>query len=195
MNALVRHGGFEEATSIFEIGCGTARFAHRLLAAHLPETATYRAVDVSSTMAAVARDRLQPFGERVSVGKTDGCLQVDLPDATVDRVVSTYVLDLLSDAEIRTVLDEAHRLLQPGGRLCLGGLTTGETVLSHLTTRIWDAVHAVRPAWVGGCRPVRIRPRLNTDRWTVHQHEIVSAWAVPSEVLVARPIPASADGI
>lgn len=193
LNALVHYGGFDEASSIFEIGCGTARFAHELLTAHLPDTATYRAVDVSSTMAAIARDRLKPFGERVSVTKTDGRLQVDLPDATVDRVVSTYVLDLLSDAEIRTVLGEAHRLLQPGGRLCLAGLTIGETVLTRLTPRMWEVVHAIRPAWVGGCRPVRMRRRLDPDRWTVHQHEIVSAWSVPSEVLVARPITASTD--
>jgi ubiquinone/menaquinone biosynthesis C-methylase UbiE len=188
LEALLRHGAFEEAASVFEIGCGTGRFAHRILTRHLSETATYRAVDLSATMTAIARERLQPFGDRAVVRKTDGRLPVDRPDASTDRVVSTYVLDLLSDAGIRTVLDEAHRLLRPGGRLCLAGLTTGETALSHLTTRIWETVHRLQPAWVGGCRPVRIRKYLDDLRWEIVHHGIVSAWSVPSEVLVARPV-------
>jgi len=192
LEALLRHGAFEDAASVFEIGCGTGRFAHRLLAQHLADTATYQAVDLSATMTAIARERLQPFDERAVVRKTDGRLPVDRPDASVDRVVSTYVLDLLSDAGIRTVLDDAHRLLRPHGRLCLAGLTTGETVLSHLTTRIWTTVHRLRPAWVGGCRPVRIREHLDNPRWEMLHHEVVSAWTVPSEVLVARPVEPSA---
>jgi len=56
-------------------------------------------------MTAIARERLQPFGEQAVVQTTDGRLPVDRPDASVDRVVLTYVLDLLSDAGIQTVLD------------------------------------------------------------------------------------------
>ena len=34
---LIRHGAFERARSVLEFGCGTGRFAARLLARHLPE--------------------------------------------------------------------------------------------------------------------------------------------------------------
>lgn len=33
---LVRYGRFEEATRVVEFGCGTGRFAERLLTDHLP---------------------------------------------------------------------------------------------------------------------------------------------------------------
>jgi SAM-dependent methyltransferase len=47
---LISHGDFGCANRVFEFGCGTGRFALRLISEHLPETACYRGVDLSSTM-------------------------------------------------------------------------------------------------------------------------------------------------
>lgn len=69
---IVRLGDFSAARSVFEFGCGTGRFAARLLEGHLPETATYRAVDQSETMVRVARARLAPFGERARLPLAKG---------------------------------------------------------------------------------------------------------------------------
>ena len=44
-----------------------------------------------------------------------------LQDETVDVFVSTYVLDLLSEADVAEVLRLAGRILRPGGQLCLTG--------------------------------------------------------------------------
>ena len=41
LDALVQLGGFEGAQSVFEIGCGTGKFADRLLTRYLPPTAKY----------------------------------------------------------------------------------------------------------------------------------------------------------
>ena len=131
---------------------------------------------------------LGPFGGRAAVIQTGGGFSFDRPDASQDRVVATYVLDLLSDADIRTFLDDAHRLLAPGGRLCVAGLTEGGDPLSRLVARLWDALHALRPAWVGGCRPTTVRPRLASSRWRIVHHEVVTPWCIPSEVLVATRI-------
>jgi ubiquinone/menaquinone biosynthesis C-methylase UbiE len=45
-----------------------------------------------------------------------------IPDSSVDRVISTYVLDLLADTDIRAFLREAHRAQTVGGNLCLVSL-------------------------------------------------------------------------
>jgi ubiquinone/menaquinone biosynthesis C-methylase UbiE len=50
IDVLVVHGVFSTATSVFEFGCGTGRFAKRLLAQALPPEARYMGVDVSSAM-------------------------------------------------------------------------------------------------------------------------------------------------
>lgn len=87
---LVRYGRFEDATRVVEFGCGTGRFAERLLAEHLPPQATYWGCDVSPTMLSLTGQRLMPFEERFEIWKSDGEGQLPLPDASADRFVSNY---------------------------------------------------------------------------------------------------------
>ena len=44
-------------------------------------------------------------------------MHVDLPDRSFDRFISTYVLDLLSEENIDSLLSEAYRILRTGGLL------------------------------------------------------------------------------
>ncbi|MFB6249415.1 MAG: class I SAM-dependent methyltransferase [Salinibacter sp.] len=187
VDALIARAALGEATALFEMGCGTGRVAERLLRDRMPPDARYVGVDLSPTMVQIARDRLAPFGDRATVVETDGGFSFDRADASQDRVLATYVLDLLSPADIRALLAEAHRLLMPEGRLCLAGLTWGERPVGRLVANAWAAVHAHRPEWVGGCRPLRVERRLDPDRWAVRHREVVRAWGIPSEVLVATP--------
>jgi len=188
LERLLVHGAFGQATSVFELGCGTGRLAERLLERHLPSTARYHGVDVSPRMLDLARARLARFGARVRLEPTDGSMRLALAEASVDRVLATYVLDLLSDDDIRRFVLEAHRGLAPGGRLCLAGLGPGTTPLSRLTMAVWRSVFRVRPQWVGGCRPVSLTSHLEAARWTRHYHGTVVAWGIPSEVWVlGRP--------
>ncbi|MFB6272984.1 MAG: class I SAM-dependent methyltransferase [Salinibacter sp.] len=187
LSALAAHGEFQDARRIFEVGCGTGRFAERLLHDRCPPDAQYEGVDLSTAMVTRARERLASFGGRATVRQTDGRLTFERPSGSQDRVLATYVLDLLSPGDARTLIDEAHRLLAADGRLCLAGLTWGRGVLSRIVSHGWDALHAYRPAWVGGCRPVRARSLLHEARWDEEHHRVVRAWGVPSEVLVAAP--------
>ena len=138
-------------------------------------------------MVEIARSRLASFGGRAEVCLTDGEFAFAPNDGSQDRVVATYVLDLVPEDDIRALLEEAHRLLDSTGRLCLAGLTTGESVISRVVSTLWSTVHSIQPAWVGGCRPLRMRPFLEGARWDVTHHSVVQAWGVPSEVVVAAP--------
>lgn len=186
LDALIRTGDFENAQRVVEFGCGTGRFAARLLGELLPATATYAGFDLSATMVSLARERLRELGERARVEPSDGSAGLPLPEGDCDRFVSTYVLDLLPAAEIRAVLTEAHRLLTPGGLLCVTGLTSGVGPLSRVVMALWRAVHRMRPSLVGGCRPVEVVGLLPEADWEVVHHTKVVAWGIPSEVLVAR---------
>ncbi|HSQ00032.1 MAG TPA: class I SAM-dependent methyltransferase [Candidatus Dormibacteraeota bacterium] len=182
---LLRHGAFGEATRVFELGCGTGRVAELLLDAHLPATASYRGIDLSPTMVGLARERLARFGARAQVALATGDPPRDEPSAAYDRFLSTYVLDLLSDDDIAAVLVEAHRMLVPGGLLCLTSLSTGCGPGSRLVARVWSAVHRWRPALVGGCRPLDLLPRLEQAAWSVRHAERTAPFGIPSEAIVA----------
>lgn len=183
---MILHGRFATAQRVFEFGCGTGRLALRLLTEHLPASATYRAVDLSPTMVRLATERLGPFASRAAVQLSDGDPPVREPSASCDRFVSSYVLDLLSDEDIAGVLREAHRIVQPGGLLCLSSLSTGSGPASRVVARLWSAVHRLRPSLVGGCRPLELVGRLSASEWKLLHHGRVSPFAVPSEVVVAE---------
>ena len=185
---LIAHADFEHARSVVEFGCGTGRHAARLLAETLPEGATYIAVDQSATMIALAERRLAPFAPRARVQTSDGAASIPVGDSGCDRILSTYVFDLLSENDVESVIADAHRALEPAGRLCLVSLTHGRTVFQKLMSGGFERLFRWRPALVGGCRPIEIEPFLRTPAWEILYSNVVSPFGLPSEVVVARPV-------
>lgn len=197
VDLLIREGRFASSLRVFEFGCGTGRVAHRLLTEVLPAEATYLGIDLSPRMIALATERLAPFGARAQVKLSEGAPPTEEPPGGFDRFVSTYVFDLLSEEDIRAVLAAAHRLLEPGGLLCVCGLSSGSDALSRGVAQVWSAVHRVSPSLLGGCRPIELAAFLTADHWNVTHRESVSAFGVPSEVVVAERIAgaSSAEGL
>lgn len=188
LDDLVAHSSLAEAGKVFEFGCGTGRFAARLLAEDLPVSATYTGCDLSRTMVDLATERLAKYAGRARVLQSCGMTHLPLPDHSVDRVISTYVLDLLSEADIKEFLREAHRVLRVGGKLCLVSLTTGATLLSRMVSSIWMSVFRLRASLVGGCRPIRLEKALDSSGWELEYRKVIVVVGVASEVLVARAI-------
>jgi len=182
---LLAHGGFDGARRVFELGCGTGRFAAHLLEEALPPGCTYLGVDISPTMIALAESRLAPWAPRASVTLWQGGDRA--PPGPWDRFLSTYVLDLLAPPAIVATLSMAHAMLGPQGRLCVVGLTPGRGVVGRLVSGAWRALHALRPEWVGGCRPLELVAFLAEEAWTVEYHNVVTAWGISSEVVIAAP--------
>lgn len=192
LDELIAHGSFPDARRVFEFGCGTGKFAARLLGKHLPSSATYLGCDISPVMVGLARDRLEAYGERARVVLADGPVRFPLPDRSVDRVVGNYVLDLLSEDDIRRFFAEAQRVLMPGGKVCIASLTEGVSLGSRLVSSLWMSVFRLNPSLVGGCRPVLVHAFVKSDQWRIVHQSVVTPFGVPSEVLVAEnKVPAS----
>lgn len=184
---LMAHARFDEAKKVFEFGCGTGRFANRLLAEHLPASTTYLGCDLSRTMVGLTAEQLTQYAERARVVQSAGTMHFPLPDNSVDRVISTYVLDLLSEMDIKAFFREAHRVLNVGGILCLVSLTQGTTFLSRTVSAVWTSIFRLRASLVGGCRPIYVEQYIDQNDWALEYRNVVIAFGVPSEVLVVRP--------
>ncbi len=183
LDRLVANSRFGEARAVFEFGCGTGRLAERLLARHLPDGAAYTGVDSSATMVALAVERLARWPAKVTI--SDGGMTLPAPGRAFDRIVATYVLDLLSEADGQALIAEAHRTLMPGGLLCVAGVTHGVGVLSVPVMALWSAAGGLAPGLVGGCRPQHADRLLEDAHWHIVHRSVVSCWGVASEVLVA----------
>jgi ubiquinone/menaquinone biosynthesis C-methylase UbiE len=182
---LIAHAGFGSVHSVFEFGCGTGAFAAGLLQHSLPADARYVGVDISGKMVSLALERLKPWSGRARVYQTDGSPRIPEPDGTFDHFVSTYVLDLLAPDFIERLLSEAHRVLVPGGKLCLVSMTFGASPLSRAVCWGWQRLWRLRPSIVGGCHPIELSEYLRSDWWKPDHTTKVTSWGVTSEVLVA----------
>jgi ubiquinone/menaquinone biosynthesis C-methylase UbiE len=184
LDDLIAHASFQDARAVFEFGCGTGKWAAGLLENHLPPSASYLGCDISPVMIALAKRRLEAYVERAQVVLSSGAVRFPLADRSVDRVVSSYVLDLLSEADMQRFFSEAHRTLLPGGKVCLASLTTGVSLPSRIVSTLWTAVFRLRPAVVGGCRPIHPDSFVDPQRWQVVHRSVLTPFGVPSEVLV-----------
>lgn len=188
LQSLIANSQLGQASSIFEFGCGTGRFAFELLSEHLPSKAQYRGVDISTTMIQLATTRLAPFASRANVTLATDNVAIQVDENSIDRFVSTYVLDLLPDEKVKQVVQEAHHKLKADGLICLAGVTEGTTPLSRIVMNSWQWLFSRKPSLLGGCRPTQLLEHLPSADWRVQYHNTVVAWGVASEVLIASPI-------
>ena len=185
LDRLIATGRFETAMSVFELGPGTGSLAQRLLSDHLAPTCTYLGVDVSTRMVELARRRLTAFADRARVIHSDGTLPLPAADRSADRFIAAYVFDLLRHDYAAQVIDEAHRVLIPGGLACLTSLTNGQSTLARLISRGWHGISRVAPRLVGGCRPIDLRRLFDSDGWNIDEDIVIESWGVPCQLLVA----------
>jgi ubiquinone/menaquinone biosynthesis C-methylase UbiE len=181
----IAHADFEHARAVFELGYGTGAFAERLLERHLPGNGRYVGLDLSPRMQELATRRLQRFADRVDLRLTSGSLCLPFADASFDRFVANYLLDLLSPNDIGLVLAEAQRLLVRDGLVCLASLTHGATGFARLVGAAWRRAWSTWPALVGGCRPIRLIDYIDTTVWSLRHHAVVTRLGISSELVIA----------
>ena len=184
---LLRHARLEEARRVFEFGCGTGSFAATLLNNELSPDSLYMGMDQSTTMVQLAGRRLEPLGSRATVLLSGGPVNILAADGSIDRLFANYVLDLLSEADIRLFMAEARRVLQPDGLICLISLTYGDTPFSRVVMWGWQQLYAINPARLGGCRPIQVAHFLEPDQWQLRHRQVITSWGLASEIVVAAP--------
>lgn len=207
VNALLEMAEFDKANSVLDYGCGQGKLAELVLTRHgssdndgknKNKSMTWKGVDQSPKMVhAFTKRCVERFGsERCNVvllPDGDPCC-LDVEKDSVDRFVSTYCLDLMSESDMYAVLEKAEECLDAkNGTLLLAGITWGYkngNWKTFLMTLIWETLYRLSIETVGGCRPQLLRPYLEEKGWRVEK--IVRTmpagypWMV-SEVISARP--------
>ncbi|MDC8982347.1 class I SAM-dependent methyltransferase [Mycobacterium marinum] len=185
LDRLVANAALAPGQTIFEFGCGTGKLAANLLA-ELPASVNYVGVDISPVMINLATSRLAPWADRAKVTLVDGSLPLPAGDRSADRVLSTFVFDLLDEAYARAVLDDLRRILTADGLLCVASLSYGERPLERVACRAWNGLWRVAPQLVGGCRPISVSALLDPG-WKLAHHSHVHRFGLVMEVVIASP--------
>lgn len=121
---LLRFGGSVDGERVLEIGCGqgvgTEIILEQLGAAHVT------ACDLDPGMVDLARRRLAPFCDRVSLSVADA-QHLEAPDDRFDAVFDFGIIHHIPDR--KAAIAEVRRVLRPGGRFFF------EEVITHALDR------------------------------------------------------------
>lgn len=163
---------------VLDLGSGTGAALGRLRAA-AGEGGLVLAADTAGGLLRLARDRSGAHACRATAAR------LPLAGGSLDAVLCSYLLDLLSPADGAAALSEIRRVLRPGGRLAVVSLTGGTHARSRAVVAVWRALYALSPALCGGCRPLHATRLLEAAGLSPVHREVVVQLGVPSEVVIA----------
>ena len=114
--ALLREADLRPGHRVLDVGCGTGTLA--ILAGRMCPGAEIVGIDPDELALARARQKARRAGVKVRFDRARADA-LPYPDATFDRVLSTFMFHHLPGEEKRAMLGEVRRVLEPGGRLHL----------------------------------------------------------------------------
>lgn len=123
--AALKGPALESARKIIDVGVGTGYLLSKLVSV-TNEKQQIVAVDLSAQMLKNAQSYLEKkklLASRSSFVKAD-CLNLPWPDNTFDLYLSSYLFDLLPEAELQQTIQEMQRVLRPDGYAIIITMTT-----------------------------------------------------------------------
>jgi demethylmenaquinone methyltransferase/2-methoxy-6-polyprenyl-1,4-benzoquinol methylase len=138
---VARRIASEEWSVLLDGATGTGHIILRVLNHHQVAGRRIIASDVSAQMLAIARQNLGPHEDRVELRQLDAEAMPSIPDGSVDA----YSISLgLKICDRRRALDEAFRVLRPGGRL----------IVLEASNIPWRPLHRAYLLYMAVCMPV-----------------------------------------
>ncbi len=161
-----------------EIGCGTG---HCVVDCAKTGAGRLFAVDISLGMLQQTHRALAAAEQKVDLVCADAAA-LPFPGAFADALFLSFTLELFDTPEIPRVLAECRRVLRPGGRIVVVGMTKDGGRDFLVESYEWAHLHF--PNFVD-CRPIHVAQSLEEAGFTVGSREIEKMW-LPVEIVLAR---------
>jgi ubiquinone/menaquinone biosynthesis C-methylase UbiE len=181
----LRHAGIRDGMRVLEVATGSGEMFRRLVRAN-PSGATF-GLDLSPNMAAhsLRRARKECPDAAAHCGAVD-VRSLPFPPSSFDAVMCCYLLELLSQDDIRVTLREIRRVLRRGGRFSL--VVIGQNVAFF--NRVYQMAGALVPAFWGRQVESSAVEMVREAGFRVVKDQFVRQGFYPSRVLVAENVAA-----
>jgi ubiquinone/menaquinone biosynthesis C-methylase UbiE len=187
--APVRKAGLEllgarPGESVLEIGFGTG---HSLaaLARAVGSEGKVHGIDLSDRMVALARQSLAAAGllvrAKLRCGDATG---LPYPAGSMDAVFMSFTLELFDTPEIPRVLRECRRVLRPGGRIVVVGMSKEGS--REPLIKVFEWTHEHFPNFLD-CRPIYVRQALEKAGFGIGKALRKHMWIPVEVVLGVKP--------
>ncbi|MCI0391399.1 MAG: methyltransferase domain-containing protein [Acidobacteria bacterium] len=185
----VRQAGLEMLNAgagekVLEIGFGTGHCLVALAQAVGPTGKVY-GIDLSDEMLKIAQENLEKEGlaDRTELICGDA-MELPYPSETMDAIFMSFTLELFDTPEIPRVLAECRRVLHPGGRIVVVGMSKeGE---GGVILQVFEWTHKHFPNFLD-CRPIFVRQALEDAGFCIESVEKRTMW-VPVEIVLATKV-------
>jgi len=163
---------------VLNVGLGTGK-EHYLIQEVISTSGNAFGIDISSRMLSTAYERTKAPLCCADGGNLPFC------QASFDRLLCSYVLDLIPFTDIPLWLSEFRKVLKPECRMVISSLTEGVDTLSRSFVSLWKFVYRISPIACGGCRPLQLSELINQSGFQILDRKVIVQLGVPSEVIVA----------
>lgn len=169
--------------AILEIGCGTGHLLSGL-AKQIGQAGLAVGVDISHEMGKVVARRLHQKGhDRQSTAITGDAVSLPFRSDSFHAAISTFTLELFSEAEIEQVLAELRRVLKTTGRMVIASLNQPDTPSRAVSIYQW--FHTTFPHLVD-CRPIPVAEVIQKAGMVCTQRSTVNLWGLPVEIIACQ---------
>lgn len=177
----LKHAGIQDGMRVLEIATGSGEMFRRLVRSN-PSGTTF-GLDLSPNMAARTQNRARrkyPYAQS-HCGAVD-VRSMPFKNASFDAVVCCYLLELLSQDDIRLTLRETRRVLRSGGTFSL--VVIGQN--AQFFNRLYDVAGKLVPAFWGRQVDHAVPELVEEAGLRIVTMHSVRQTGYPSRVLVAR---------
>ena len=179
-NAALQLLAATKSERLLEIGFGTGHCLVALAKAVGPAGKVY-GLDLSDKMVELARQNLarEHLLARSKLICGDAA-RLPYPDNSLDAVFMSFTLELFDTPEIPKVLTECKRVLRPGGRIVVAGMTKKDA--SGLVFMAYEWSHRHFPNFVD-CRPIYVQRAIENAGFVVCKTLRMKIWVPVAIVL------------
>jgi ubiquinone/menaquinone biosynthesis C-methylase UbiE len=171
--------------SVLEIGFGTGHSLAALAKGVGPNGKVF-GIDLSDKMLQVARATLAKakLADRVRLRCGDA-VQMAFADNSMDAVFMSFALELFDTPEIPRVLKQCRRVLRPGGRIVVVGMSKDAKHDPLISVYEWTHQHF--PNFVD-CRPIYVKEAVEEAGFIVQKALTKHMWVPVEIVRGAKPV-------
>jgi ubiquinone/menaquinone biosynthesis C-methylase UbiE len=193
---IVRQKGLEmlnaqSGEKILEIGFGTGHCLIELARAVGPSGRVF-GIDISDKMVEISQKRAceEKLDSRIQLACGDA-LHLPYQSEILDRIFMSFTLELFDTPEIPLVLAECKRVLKPGGRLVVVGMS--RVMPDGLVMEIFEWTHRHFPNYLD-CRPILVRQAMEDAGFQIVDSKITKMW-VNVEIVCGLKVAKDTDAI
>jgi len=170
-----------EGERVLEIGFGTGHSLVAIAKAVGPGGKAY-GIDISGQMLVHTRAlaEREQIASRIELHCGDAT-RLPFADGSVDGIFMSFTLELFDTPEIPMVLAECKRVLRPGGRIVVAGMSKEDAHGAIFEMYEWSHRHF--PNFVD-CRPIFVRRAVEAAGFSVRDARKMMMW-VPVEIVAA----------